>query len=354
MIGTSSGQTYEDGLDHLNDIPMEGPKPLPSENTKQPDQPIVPLDKKGPMERKMREEHIRDILAPGVPQGPTDKAIIPGQTAPTYHPDQEKTFPNTYTINTDHNVLSGAVASKHSDVVYIDPKIDPKFYPFLATHEETEKHLMAGGMPYARAHVYATLAEKHEVEQAGMGWKDYTDAIDPEVAKAEKGSGKNPPPDPHVNIGDAIGHHADKASTLEKADIKIGSDIDERPIAGQKYAMEDTRRIVPEGPGRASGGGSYRSTPAYSKEPAAPPITRAGPPVEKPEPLTATEANKITKSPGRYSDEKVNRAVEFWKSKIDSNDYGHPQRNQWLDKKRNLENHLGYIHDIKDIPPIGY
>lgn len=126
-------------------------------------------------------------------------------------------------INTDYDVKSGAVASKDSDTVYIDKHIPEPFHPFLAVHEEVEKHLMAGGMHYDPAHIVATLAEKHAVNEAGIDWDHYTDAVDPYVAKAEKESGKNPPPDPHVNIEDAIGHHADKASTLEAADKKIAA-----------------------------------------------------------------------------------------------------------------------------------
>lgn len=163
-----------------------------------------------------------------------------------------------FKINTKHDVKSGAVAGKDNNTVYIDPSIPHEFHPFLAVHEETEKRLMSGGMSYDQSHIIATLAEKHAVEGSGMTWDKYTNAVDPYVAKAEKGSGKNPPPDPHVNIEDAIGHHADKASVLEHADKKI-ADLDvrsPRPLP----VLPPVPSIAPHNP-NPPGGGPYRIRP---------------------------------------------------------------------------------------------
>jgi len=131
---------------------------------------------------------------------------------------------NEPTIDTSHTVKSGAVASKNSNVVYIDPSIPQEFHPYLVEHETVEKHLMAGGMSYDKAHKYATLAEKHMVESAGGDWKKYTMALDPHVAEDTSEENTNPPPDPHINPEDAIGHHADKAAVLEKSDLNIGKE----------------------------------------------------------------------------------------------------------------------------------
>jgi hypothetical protein len=184
-----------------------------------------------PFTRDLREE-------PAVKGDLGDK-----ENTPTKSPQQtiNEDFQNIKepVINTEHTVVSGAVASKDKNEVYIDKSIPAWFHPYLATHELTEKHLMAGGMDYSQAHVLATVAEKQHVEADGHSWVSYTKRLDPLVSKDTAENNTSPPPNPHVNPEDAIGHHANKAKTLEKADLKIGtmSDASLDPIRpGQQYS----------------------------------------------------------------------------------------------------------------------
>lgn len=159
-----------------------------------------------------------------------------------------------FNINTDHDVKSGAAASKNSDTVYVDPSIPSEFHPFLAVHETTEKELMAQGMKYDRAHYLATLAEKHAVESAGGDWRQYTMAVDPYVADASGKEAKNPPPDPHIDPDTAIEHHVNKAAELERYDLSVGKRYamaDEAMIRGGKVKIMNAG-----GGGRGQAGGS--------------------------------------------------------------------------------------------------
>jgi hypothetical protein len=120
-------------------------------------------------------------------------------------------------VDPNFTVRSGAVASeRHPGLTYVDYRMPDKFWPFLAVHEQTERKAMQAGMPYARAHTQiATPAERDAVQQEGRAfgysWERYTRAIDGELEHIETEHGERPPPpDPHVNIADAVGHHRDK------------------------------------------------------------------------------------------------------------------------------------------------
>lgn len=112
-------------------------------------------------------------------------------------------------IITDYNVRSGAVASKKlPGVVYIDPRLPKHFWPFLVIHELEERQQMVGlGRKYDDAHAIATRAERAAVERAGQKWGTYTHAMDGYLAKIENSPVKKPPPDPHIDPDEAVGHH---------------------------------------------------------------------------------------------------------------------------------------------------
>lgn len=238
MIGSSDGTQYEDHFDRM----INNPIPQEPETPKESGTKVAANVVKGNLSQMdvqieadpvmLRVSNPPDKTPPGNDRMPA--GAIKGSTP---------ILPSQFKIDTSYDVKSGAVAGKDNNTVYIDPSIPDHFHPYLAVHEETEKHLMAGGMDYDRAHTFATLAEKHAVESAGISWNHYTDSLDPHVAAAEakKDDGKGPP-DPHVNMEDAIGHHADKAATLEKDDKAIAFDnFDKVPGKGNSGDRYSTK-----------------------------------------------------------------------------------------------------------------
>lgn len=120
-------------------------------------------------------------------------------------------------VDPNYTVRSGAVASdKQAGLTYVDYRMPEKFWAFLAVHEQAERKAMHDGMPYNKAHTsVATPAEREAVQSEGRAfsydWDRYTREIDGELDHIEHGQGERPPPpDPHVNIADAVGHHRDK------------------------------------------------------------------------------------------------------------------------------------------------
>ena len=120
-------------------------------------------------------------------------------------------------VDASYTVKAGAVASERTPgLTYVDYRLHPKFWPFVAAHEQAERKVMAEGMPYLKAHrEYGNPAERAMVQSEGKAWgyswERYTHEIDGELEHIEYQHGtRPPPPDPHVNIADAVGHHRDK------------------------------------------------------------------------------------------------------------------------------------------------
>jgi hypothetical protein len=170
------------------------------------------------------------------------------------------------TIVTNYDVRSGAVASKNNpEVVYVDPRIPEKFRKYLAVHEEVERHeMLVNGRSYLDAHTnFATPAEKAAVEEDGLDWNKYTHEIDGYLDTIEHESAPNPPPDPHVNIADAIGHHRHKwesktvsADTTKLAavsmlarslDIPTDAHPNKMPFSGILTKIDQPSDSAPEG-----------------------------------------------------------------------------------------------------------
>jgi hypothetical protein len=123
-------------------------------------------------------------------------------------------------IDASHTVRSGAVASaRTAGLTYVDYRMPQKFWPFLAEHEQVERGKMAEGVPYLRAHTqFATPAERAMVEDLGSAWsyswERYTREMDGELEHIEHEPGERPPPpDPHVDIDSAVGHHRGHGKT---------------------------------------------------------------------------------------------------------------------------------------------
>ena len=107
---------------------------------------------------------------------------------------------------------SGANSTKDlNGPVYVDPRVPQPLRGPVAVHETVEQTLMSQGMPYERAHVIATAAERQVVEAAGMNWEHYTHQWDGLLATIEHEKPGAVPPDLHVDPEAAIGHHAHKA-----------------------------------------------------------------------------------------------------------------------------------------------
>jgi hypothetical protein len=113
-------------------------------------------------------------------------------------------------IDNEHDVVSGAVANKDENVVYIDKRIPPtedgiNLHKYLAIHEQAEKDAMARGMSYDDAHTnVATPAERAAVEADGVSWAKYSEIIDGHLKDIEKEKIEKAPPNPHVNPEAAV------------------------------------------------------------------------------------------------------------------------------------------------------
>lgn len=163
------------------------------------------------------------------------------------------------TVDSTHDVKSGAVSSKDKPgVTYVDPRI-PEFSPilkdkdgnpanlhkYLAIHEQTERTAMANGESYLDAHSNkATPAERTAVEADGVDWKKYTEEMDGYLDKIEHEKVTNPPPDPHVDPAAAVGHHQseNKAAAPASAPIDqrayIADDVEKQLVAAGRSKEE--------------------------------------------------------------------------------------------------------------------
>jgi hypothetical protein len=171
-------------------------------------------------------------------------------------------------VSQAYDVRSGAVASKENPgLTYIDPRI-PELSPilkdkdgnpanlhkYLTIHEQVERTAMAMGAPYDAAHTdRATPAERAAVEADGVSWKAYTEEIDGYLAKIEHEDAWNPPPDPHVDIDQAIDHH----KSTNKAEIP---------------AVQTARVTAGEPPPGTSSRGGAVGPPAAPAVPAVDPV----------------------------------------------------------------------------------
>jgi hypothetical protein len=171
-------------------------------------------------------------------------------------------------VSQAYDVRSGAVASKDNPgLTYIDPRI-PELSPilkdkdgnpanlhkYLTIHEQVERTAMAMGAPYDAAHTdRATPAERAAVEADGVSWKAYTEEIDGYLAKIEHEDAWNPPPDPHVDIDQAIDHH----KSTNKAEIP---------------AVQTARVTAGEPPPGTSSRGGAIGPPAAPAVPAVDPV----------------------------------------------------------------------------------
>lgn len=83
-----------------------------------------------------------------------------------------------------HPMLLTGGSSVDGSIYYLDPSLQRLYHVglrapanlsrFVLLHERIEKALRAVlGMPYPRAHVLATAAERLEVERAGIRWDTY-------------------------------------------------------------------------------------------------------------------------------------------------------------------------------------
>lgn len=104
-------------------------------------------------------------------------------------------FESKYSISRDFDIPYLAGYSRDGRTVYIDRHLPPTLmvgnkrvhvFPFLVTHERTEKALLDfASMRYNEAHQYATLAEHRELERAGISPVLYEKALDPYI-KADR------------------------------------------------------------------------------------------------------------------------------------------------------------------------
>ena len=100
-------------------------------------------------------------------------------------------FDSKFRINRDFDIPYVAGYSKDGRVIYIDRHLPISLvigsrrvhvFPFLITHERTEKALLdLAGMRYNEAHKYATMAEHKELNKAGISPVLYERALDPYI-----------------------------------------------------------------------------------------------------------------------------------------------------------------------------
>lgn len=103
----------------------------------------------------------------------------------------KRLFDSRYSINRDFDIPYLAGYSKDGRIVYIDRHLPVTLviggkrvhvFPFLTTHERTEKALLDfAGMRYNEAHQYATLAEHRELSSKGVSPVLYEKALDPYI-----------------------------------------------------------------------------------------------------------------------------------------------------------------------------
>lgn len=118
-------------------------------------------------------------------------------------------------IDREHDVVAGSVSNAAGGKTYVSsllPRemtfgqvtIDPALP--LNVHEQVERFCMFElGIPYARAHIVATAAEKWYVTaRAKVSWPDWEHWIDGELSKIERGPDASKPPDPHVDPDVAV------------------------------------------------------------------------------------------------------------------------------------------------------
>lgn len=151
-------------------------------------------------------------------------------------------------IDASHDVRCVAVSSEVGGKTYVSALLprrvaikDRIVVPgvFLNVHEQVERFCMSElAMPYQQAHVVATRAEKWAVELAGVAWMDWEHWIDGEANKIEHGPGANPPPDPHVDIDRAVGHHSKPKARDSLTDDGI------REIVAQYVTVPNAKEAV--------------------------------------------------------------------------------------------------------------
>jgi len=95
--------------------------------------------------------------------------------------------------NSEFHIPYLAGSDKQGTTVYFDPRTPQAARKTIAIHEKTEGVLIRlYGFDYAKAHKYATQAER---EVVGDRWRTYQAALEEPIRQAEKAPKRNMPPD---------------------------------------------------------------------------------------------------------------------------------------------------------------